>query len=81
MVKAPRSKPLLADDKPLRTRARKPRDPAQPHLPFAPMPDRVGIAGEAAIVIRSSDDVARLELRGFFMRDIPPLRPKAASQR
>ena len=36
-----RSKPLLADDKPLRTRARKPRDPAQPHLPFDPMPARV----------------------------------------
>ncbi len=41
MAKAPRSKPLLADDKPLRTRVRKPRDPAQPHLPFDPMPDRV----------------------------------------
>jgi bifunctional non-homologous end joining protein LigD len=41
MVEGPHFKPLLADDKPLRTRARKPRDPAQPHLPFDPMPDRV----------------------------------------
>jgi bifunctional non-homologous end joining protein LigD len=38
---APRSKPLLTSDKPVRTRASKPRDPAQPHLPFDPMPDRV----------------------------------------
>lgn len=36
-----RTKPLLADYKPLRSRARKPRDPAQPHLPFDPMPDRI----------------------------------------
>jgi bifunctional non-homologous end joining protein LigD len=36
-----RSKPLLADDKPLRSRARTPWDPAQPHLPFDPMPERV----------------------------------------
>jgi bifunctional non-homologous end joining protein LigD len=41
MAKPPRSKPLVASEKPLRTRARKPRDPAQPHLPFDPMPARV----------------------------------------
>ncbi|RDJ12402.1 non-homologous end-joining DNA ligase [Rhizobium grahamii] len=41
MAKSPRSKPLLAEDKPLRSRARKPRDPAQPNLPFDPMPARV----------------------------------------
>jgi bifunctional non-homologous end joining protein LigD len=41
MAKSPSSKPLVASEKPLRTRARKPRDPAQPHLPFDPMPARV----------------------------------------
>ncbi|EPE96962.1 non-homologous end-joining DNA ligase [Rhizobium grahamii] len=41
MAKSPRPKPLLADDKPLRSRARKPRDPSQPKLPLDPMPARV----------------------------------------
>ncbi len=44
MTKSPRksSKPLLADvEVPLRGRARKPRDPDQPHLPFDPMPVRI----------------------------------------
>ncbi|TVZ63803.1 LOW QUALITY PROTEIN: bifunctional non-homologous end joining protein LigD [Rhizobium mongolense USDA 1844] len=41
MAKSPPSKPLLATDKPLRSRARKPRDPAQPNLPLDPMPDRI----------------------------------------
>ncbi len=41
MAKSPRPKPLLAEEKPLRSRPRKPRDPAQPRLPFDPMPDRV----------------------------------------
>ena len=36
-----RSQPLLADGQPLRGRARKRRDPAQPNLPLDPMPDRV----------------------------------------
>ncbi len=44
MTKSPRksSKPLLADaEVPLRSRARKPRDPKQPQLPFDPMPARI----------------------------------------
>ncbi|MGX9988813.1 non-homologous end-joining DNA ligase [Rhizobium sp. Z1P35] len=42
MTKAPKSKPLLQDaDKPVRSRPRKPRDPAQPNLPLDPMPDRI----------------------------------------
>ncbi|KJF70004.1 non-homologous end-joining DNA ligase [Agrobacterium arsenijevicii] len=44
MTKPPRkpSQPLLREtEAPIRSRPRKPRDPAQPHLPFDPMPDRV----------------------------------------
>ncbi|TBY73383.1 ATP-dependent DNA ligase [Rhizobium leguminosarum bv. viciae] len=43
MTKPPRkpSKPLLRDDAPIRSRPRKPRDPAQPNLPLDPMPDRI----------------------------------------
>lgn len=41
MAKAPRSRPLLADDQPIRSRPRKPRDPTQPELPLDPMPARV----------------------------------------
>ena len=41
MVKAPRERPLLADDQPIRSRPREPRDPRQPQLPFDPMPDRI----------------------------------------
>ena len=41
MAKSPRSKPLQADDKPIRSRARKPRDPLQPNLPLDPMPARI----------------------------------------
>ncbi|SEI11433.1 bifunctional non-homologous end joining protein LigD [Rhizobium tibeticum] len=41
MAKSPPSKPLVADDRPLRTRARKPRDPLQPRLPLDPMPARI----------------------------------------
>jgi bifunctional non-homologous end joining protein LigD len=41
MSPRPRSRPLLAGDQPLRGRARKPRDPAQPCLAFEAMPDRV----------------------------------------
>lgn len=41
MTKPPKSKPLLQDDKPLRSRPRKPRDPAQPNLPLDPMPARI----------------------------------------
>ncbi|NDK52803.1 non-homologous end-joining DNA ligase [Rhizobium laguerreae] len=44
MTKPPRKKtqPLLGDtEAPLRSRARKPRDPKQPILPFDPMPARV----------------------------------------
>lgn len=41
MAKSPRPKPLVATEKPLRSRPRKPRDPTQPRLPFDPMPDRV----------------------------------------
>lgn len=37
----PRYQPLLADDAPVRSRARKPRDPKQPQLPFDAMPERV----------------------------------------
>ena len=36
-----RSQPLLAHDKPLRSGARKRRDPAQPNLLLDPMPDRI----------------------------------------
>ncbi|MDM9644449.1 non-homologous end-joining DNA ligase [Rhizobium sp. S163] len=36
-----RAKPLQSSDKPLRSRARKPRDPAQPNLPLDPMPARI----------------------------------------
>jgi bifunctional non-homologous end joining protein LigD len=42
MKDRPRSKPLLADDRPLKGGVRKPRDPSQPNLPFDPMPERVG---------------------------------------
>ncbi|MCH4546820.1 non-homologous end-joining DNA ligase [Rhizobium changzhiense] len=42
MTKPPKSKPLLQDaDKPVRSRPRKARDPAQPNLPLDPMPDRI----------------------------------------
>ncbi|MGR9449169.1 non-homologous end-joining DNA ligase [Rhizobium leguminosarum] len=42
MTKPPKPKPLLQDaDKPVRSRPRKPRNPAQPNLPLDPMPDRV----------------------------------------
>ncbi|APO76062.1 ATP-dependent DNA ligase protein [Rhizobium etli 8C-3] len=41
MAKPPPSKPLLATDKPLRSRARKRRDPAQSSLPLDPMPERI----------------------------------------
>jgi bifunctional non-homologous end joining protein LigD len=41
MAKSPASKPLLASDKPVRSRPRKPRDPEQPNLPLDPMPDRI----------------------------------------
>jgi bifunctional non-homologous end joining protein LigD len=41
MTDRPRSKLLLADEKPLQGRARRRRDPAQPGLPLDPMPDRV----------------------------------------
>lgn len=41
MTKSPKSKPLLQSDRPLRSRARKPRDPAQPNLPLDPMPARI----------------------------------------
>ena len=42
MTKAPKSQALLREiEKPLRSRARKPRDPGQPRLPFDPMPDRI----------------------------------------
>ncbi|WP_132575347.1 non-homologous end-joining DNA ligase [Rhizobium sp. BK591] len=42
MTKPPRSKPLLRDtEAPIRTKPRRKRNPAQPQLPFDPMPDRV----------------------------------------
>lgn len=42
MTKPPTRKPLLQDaDKPVQSRPRKPRNPAQPNLPLDPMPDRV----------------------------------------
>ncbi|CDM57219.1 non-homologous end-joining DNA ligase [Rhizobium favelukesii] len=41
MAKTPRSQPLQADAQPLRSRARKPRDPSQPKLPLDPMPARI----------------------------------------
>ncbi|MGO7015649.1 non-homologous end-joining DNA ligase [Rhizobium leguminosarum] len=42
MTKPPKSKPLLEDaDKPVRSRPRKPRNPAQPNLLLDPMPDRI----------------------------------------
>jgi bifunctional non-homologous end joining protein LigD len=41
MTKPPKSKPLLQADQPLRSRARKPRDPSQPNLPLDPMPPRI----------------------------------------
>ncbi|WP_459166533.1 ATP-dependent DNA ligase, partial [Agrobacterium vitis] len=44
MTKPPRKKsqPLLREaNLPIRSRPRKPRDPAQPQLPFYPMPDRI----------------------------------------
>ncbi|NKL63970.1 ATP-dependent DNA ligase [Rhizobium leguminosarum bv. viciae] len=42
MTKPPKPKPLLRDaEKPVRSRPRKARDPAQPNLPLDPMPDRI----------------------------------------
>jgi bifunctional non-homologous end joining protein LigD len=42
MTKPPKSKPLLSDaSAPVRSRPRKPRDPAQPNLPLDPMPERI----------------------------------------
>ncbi|TAY23203.1 ATP-dependent DNA ligase [Rhizobium ruizarguesonis] len=42
MTKPPKPKPLLQDaEKPVRSRPRKARDPAQPNLPLDPMPDRI----------------------------------------
>ncbi len=40
MAKSPRNQPLLADETPLRSKAREPRDPSQPKLPLDPMPAR-----------------------------------------
>lgn len=36
-----RSRPLLRDDHVAKSKPRKPRDPAQPHLPFDAMPNRI----------------------------------------
>ena len=36
-----RAKPLLQDDQVAKSNPGRPRDPAQPHLPFDPMPDRI----------------------------------------
>lgn len=36
-----RAKPLLQDNKVAKSKPRRKRDPAQPHLPFDPMPDRI----------------------------------------
>lgn len=42
MTKPPKPKPLLQDaDKPVRSRPRRRRDPAQPNLPLDPMPARI----------------------------------------
>lgn len=41
MIDRRRSKPLLTDDKALKGRVRRPRDPAQPNLLLDPMPERV----------------------------------------
>lgn len=41
MANPPRSKPLLAADLPIKGGILKPRDPAQPQLPFDAMPERV----------------------------------------
>ncbi|WP_027681690.1 non-homologous end-joining DNA ligase [Rhizobium leguminosarum] len=42
MTKPPTSRALLRDnDRPVRSRPRKPRNPAQPNLPLDPMPDRI----------------------------------------
>ncbi|UFW80051.1 non-homologous end-joining DNA ligase [Rhizobium sp. SU303] len=42
MTKPPKPKPLLQDaDKPVRSRPRRSRNPAQPNLPLDPMPDRI----------------------------------------
>ncbi|MDV4166146.1 non-homologous end-joining DNA ligase [Rhizobium leguminosarum] len=42
MTRPPRSKPLLRDtEAPIRSKPRGKRNPAQPQLPFDPMPDRV----------------------------------------
>ena len=42
MTKPPRSKPLLRDtEAPIRSKPRRKRNPAQPQLPFDPMPDRI----------------------------------------
>ncbi|MBY5733483.1 ATP-dependent DNA ligase [Rhizobium leguminosarum] len=41
MAKSPPSKPLLSVEKPVRSRPRMPRNPAQPNLPLDPMPDRI----------------------------------------
>lgn len=41
MKKPKKTQPLLRHDEPLRSRARRRRDPAQPNLPLDPMPDRV----------------------------------------
>ncbi|UWU27287.1 non-homologous end-joining DNA ligase [Rhizobium sp. WSM1274] len=42
MTKPSKPKPLLQDaEKPIRSRPRKARDPAQPNLPLDPMPDRI----------------------------------------
>nr|CAD6436556.1 ATP-dependent DNA ligase [Rhizobium sp. Q54] len=38
---SPRAKPLLQEDQVLKSQPRRPRNPAQPHLPFDPMPDRI----------------------------------------
>ncbi|XAZ26083.1 non-homologous end-joining DNA ligase (plasmid) [Sinorhizobium sp. B11] len=41
MIDRPRSKPLLADERPLKGAVRRKRDPAQQNLLLDPMPDRV----------------------------------------
>lgn len=41
MTKPPRSKPLLRDGDPLQSRPIRKRNPAQPNLPFDPMPRRI----------------------------------------
>jgi bifunctional non-homologous end joining protein LigD len=67
MNKPPKSKPLLQTEKPVRSRPRKRRNPAQPNLALDPMPARIEpcLALLKPKVPKGSDWVYEIKLDGY----------------